>query len=374
MLLLASALDLQGGIEQFCRSLVTEIADLGLPDEKLNVAVVSLLDQGLEAQGQFPGVHFTCAAGRRWRYIGLILRDAYMYRPRLTIVGLVNFAPLALALRCLRWTEGYVVQFYGMEVWKRLRLHRQLAVRHSDAVSSITEYTWKIARRKNDLDGLRMFLLSPVVGWEWLQTAETTKGYDEGAPRAVKILTVARLDADEQQKGVDKVLYALARPEFAALDLEYVVVGEGTDRRRLEELASVLCLSSRVRFMGRISDEEVLREYDACDIYAMPSTQEGFGIVFIEAMARSKPVLAARFGGTPEVVIDGVTGILVGPEEDDELAAALGELCSSSELRQRLGVAGRVRVESEFSPHALRRQISGLLQEFGIVTCKGMEK
>jgi phosphatidylinositol alpha-1,6-mannosyltransferase len=114
-------------------------------------------------------------------------------------------------------------------------------------------------------------------------------------------------------------------------------------------------VSDRVRFLGRLADGETYREMAKCDVFVMPCRllkerfgEEGFGIVFLEAAALGKPVVAGRSGGAPEAVVDGDTGILVDPESVVSLAQALERLILDGDLRGRLGAAGLLRVRKSF--------------------------
>ena len=103
------------------------------------------------------------------------------------------------------------------------------------------------------------------------------------------------------------------------------------------------------------------RYYAACDVFALPSTGEGFGIVFLEAMAQGKPCVGARAGGVPDAIVDSVTGRLVNPGDTHDLMKALRDLFSNPEERRRLGAAGRARFESEFAYPHFRRRVEALV-------------
>ena len=120
-------------------------------------------------------------------------------------------------------------------------------------------------------------------------------------------------------------------------------------------------LAEKVEFLGAISDEVLFLRFSLCDIFVMPSTQDGFGIVFLEAAAFGKPVIGARAGGIPESVLDGETGILVDAAQPAELQEALIRLLGDPEERTRMGNAGRARVERAFTPQNFRRQLRGIL-------------
>jgi glycogen(starch) synthase len=141
------------------------------------------------------------------------------------------------------------------------------------------------------------------------------------------------------QKGFDILVRAFARAELPDHDL--VIAGDGPERPRLEEHARNLGISPRVRFPGKADRATTVALFKGCEFFVLPSRQEPMGIVNLEAMAAGKAVVASRVGGVPEIVVDGVTGILVEPENPEPLAAVLPLLAADADLRSRLGAAGR---------------------------------
>jgi phosphatidylinositol alpha-1,6-mannosyltransferase len=165
------------------------------------------------------------------------------------------------------------------------------------------------------------------------------------------ILSLCRLDP---RKGLDIVLQALPRVAAEIPDVTYVAAGAGPDEARLRAIAEKVGVAERVIFLGRVSDEDAIGLYDACDVFVQPSRAEGrwvegFGLTFLEAAARGKPCVAGRHGAVPEVVIDGETGLLVSPEDVEEVGSAVTALLSDARLAARLGEAARKRVFSEFT-------------------------
>src|SRR5262249_30414488 len=128
------------------------------------------------------------------------------------------------------------------------------------------------------------------------------------------LLTVARLDA---RKGHETVLNALPEVLKRHPDTVYIIVGDGPERSKLEELTKSLNLTAHVKFAGRVSEADLLAYYHACNLFVQPNRRmpdgddEGFGLVFIEAGACCKPVIGGRSGGVPEAIQEGVTGLLV---------------------------------------------------------------
>jgi len=176
------------------------------------------------------------------------------------------------------------------------------------------------------------------------------------------LLTVARLSTvDGHYKGIDKVINVLPRVIERVGDVQYVVAGDGDERPRLEALARSTGVSDHVRFLGRISDADLFAQYRDCDVFVMPSSGEGFGIVFLEAMAFGKPVIGGDHGGTPDVVRDGVNGYLVKHDDEDALATRIIQLLGDENLCASMGAAGLSLVNEEFTPAKLSEKFLNLL-------------
>ncbi len=176
------------------------------------------------------------------------------------------------------------------------------------------------------------------------------------------LFTAARL---VPKKGHATVLRAVARMRRNIPTLRYLIAGEGPERSKLELLTRELGISEMVTFLGNISNERLPEFYNLCDVFVMANRQdtggdiETFGMVFIEANAAGKAVIAGRSGGAAEAVVDGSTGLIVDPENVDELADALTTLLINNDLRQKLGSNGLRRVQFDFNwrsrAEALRR-------------------
>ena len=163
------------------------------------------------------------------------------------------------------------------------------------------------------------------------------------------VLTVARL---ESQKDHATLIEAVPRVP----DARFVLVGEGGERRALESRARALGVSDRVRFLGLRGDIADLLAIS--DVFVLPSLYEGLPLSILEAMAAGKPVVASSIPGIDEVVVDGETGLLVPPRDPAALAASIRLLLTDSDLRVRLGDAGRERVHGTFS---LERMVEGVV-------------
>ena len=296
--------------------------------------------------------------GKRTTFVQRLLRVATHQRVELLLVGHVNYAPLGLLLKRLQPQMRYGVMMYGIDVWTRLSLTRRLALQQADFTISISEYTKERAIEVNGVLPERVHLLPNALEWN----RDGSEGHSTPLPGGTRLLTVCRLDRTEKYKGVDTVIEALPAVAVAVPDVQYLIVGSGSDAIRLKRLAARIGISQRVHFLGSVDDATLRSHYQACDVFVMPSAKEGFGFVFLEAMAHSKPVVAADRGGSPEVVLDGITGLLVRYGDVPELARALTHLCLNPRERERLGQAGYERLQKHFTFGRFRKTLTGILR------------
>jgi len=150
----------------------------------------------------------------------------------------------------------------------------------------------------------------------------------------VGVLT--RLDA---RKGLPYLLQAMALIRTDFPNARLLIGGDGGDRSALEQEARSLGLTGRVEFMGAVSDSAHF--YRRLDLFVLPSLDEAFGLVLLEAMAAGLPVVGTRVGGVPEILEDGSQGLLVAPADSQALAGAIRELCSDPLRRRRMGETAR---------------------------------
>jgi colanic acid/amylovoran biosynthesis glycosyltransferase len=162
---------------------------------------------------------------------------------------------------------------------------------------------------------------------------------------ATQILCVGRLVSS---KGQRILIEAVDRLRKAGHDLKLQLVGDGPDRADLEELVRERELSKTVAFAGVVNQDDIGAYYRDADIFALASFAEGIPVVLMEAMAMEIPCVATRITGIPELIEDGVSGLLVAPSDDEGMAAAIERLMASAELRESLGKAGRMRVQQQY--------------------------
>jgi phosphatidylinositol alpha-1,6-mannosyltransferase len=214
-------------------------------------------------------------------------------------------------------------------------------VRRADRVIATSLYSAEQIVRFYGVERRRIRVVPELIDLAVWQRALRAAPIESGRPR---VLCVAHL---YRRKRVDILLRAFARIRGDAV---LRIAGAGPERSRLELLARQLAIGGRVDFLGHLPFERLVAEYRNATVFALPSAQEGFGIVFLEAMASSLPIVAARAAAVPEVVANGSTGILVPPGDDAALAAALTKLLDDASTRRTIGSAGREHVRQFDAP------------------------
>jgi glycosyltransferase involved in cell wall biosynthesis len=176
----------------------------------------------------------------------------------------------------------------------------------------------------------------------------------------LRILCVGRL---VNLKGQSLLVRAASRLRERGVDVRVVLIGDGPKRRELERLARELGVDDRVELLGSVGQAEIRNYYEAADLFCLPSFAEGVPVVLMEAMALERPVVTSMIMGIPELVEDGVSGLVVPPGDLDRLVAALERLAGDPQLRARMGRAGRAKVLAEFDVRASALRLRELFAE-----------
>ena len=251
--------------------------------------------------------------------------QAVFFCPDLIICGHINFSPLCYMIQKLLQIK-YVILTHGIEVWNISGKLKLKALKQSHMITSVSDFTkHKIIEQVPEARDKVQLLFNTVDGSLFCpkqKPAYLMRRYDLGEDDKV-ILTVARLNKAEQYKGYDKVLDVL--PEILKLipSAKYMIVGTGNDLENVRRLVERLDLEKSVILTGYVSDSELTDHYNLSDIFVMPSEGEGFGIVFLEAIACGKPVIAGNKDASKEPLLNGELGILVDPNNTKELGIAI---------------------------------------------------
>lgn len=312
-----------GGIALFNRELVRALAQY--PDRGEIVVLPRIIPDAVEALPA--GVTYVGAAARsQAAYVREVMRVRRTGKFDLVICGHINLLPIARMV-----TKHPMLVVHGIEAWRPRRKFSNTLVRDARAIVAVSELTRSRLVSWSRFGGETFVLPNAVRAEQYgirpkRQDLVTRYGID--GKRV--ILTVGRISRSERYKGFDEVIEVLAQlPD----DVVYLVAGGGNDVGRLQQKAMRLGVGDRVRFTGLFAEEEKADLYNLADVYAMPSRGEGFGFVFLEAMASGVPVIASRHDGGREAILNGRLGALVDPSNPAEVRAAIGDALENGERK-----------------------------------------
>jgi phosphatidylinositol alpha-1,6-mannosyltransferase len=216
------------------------------------------------------------------------------------------------------------VQVHGIEAWRELSFLHRRAVETAALVTSVSRYTrWRLLEWVG-IDPARVKILPNTADRRFRPGPKPDYLLDRHGVRGKKVITtVSRLAGSERYKGHDRVIRILSRIRVDHPEAIYLIVGDGDDRPRLEALAEEYRVQEHVHFSGPVEGKELPDYYRLADLMVMPSTGEGFGIVFLEAMASGVDVIGGNGDGSVDALCDGALGTLVDPDNCEELASAI---------------------------------------------------
>lgn len=292
-------------------------------------------------------------AGRRRRhFIGRALRAA-VGAPPPSIVFCLHLRLSPVGRFVARGRARLGVFLHGIEAWRALGRMERWALERADLLVANSEHTARRFRAANP--GMAHRPISVCH----LGVADVPRS-GAGPASAVAspfALIVGRLAGSERYKGHDLLIDLWPRVCQEVPDAHLVVAGDGDDRTRLEDRAAAL--GDRVRFLGHVSDEALADLHRRSAFFVMPSRDEGFGLVFLEAMRAGKACIGGA-GAAAEVIEDGVTGLVVDAAEPDQVVTALARLFLEPDTRARMGQAGAERVAREFTEAHFRRRFRAI--------------
>lgn len=261
-----------------------------------------------------------------------------------------------------------VVMSHGIEVWNPLPLFRRRALLRSHRVLAPSRSTAQKLREVQGIPSEKISRLPWPLSLDFLSMADSpidALPLPRSFPTGRVILTAGRWDSSEGYKGADELIRAMAVLSATFPDLYLVIVGGG-DLAPLESLAASLGVTGRVHFLGRLAAEELAACYARAEIFALPSTAEGFGLVYLEAMAFAKPVVAAACAGTTDVIEHESNGLLVPPRDLERLSQALDRLLRDATLRADLGRRGAEIVRRQYRFDAFESALERILHDCGL--------
>ena len=242
-------------------------------------------------------------------YVVATVLQALSLRIDVVFCGHLFMAPLALLIARLKRAK-LIVQMHGVEAWQRPTPLCRAAVEMADLVLCVSRYTRAQVLNWAAIAPERVVVLPNTVGANFTPGDGSALRHAWGLGGKKALLSVGRISARERYKGHDRVIRTIPQLLEAGHDAMYIIVGEGDDRKRLQILVDQEGVADRVRFMGALDTTALVDAYRMADLFVMPSTGEGFGIAFLEAMACGTPAIGLNVGGTTDALADGELGVL----------------------------------------------------------------
>ena len=322
-----------GGIEKFNRALLRALS--GLEKEALLLAdSASMYDNYCETR-YFNKRNYRGYKKGKILFVIKELINSYKYQK--VILGHINLALFGLLIKRLHpKTKVYVVA-HGIEVWGKLSGLKKRLLNRCDVILAVSHFTKDQLIKTNGIDANKIEIFHNTIDpffhypTQFQKPLQLVKRYSIEDNDKV-ILTLTRLAYSEKYKGYDKVIDVMPEIISKNPNVKYLIAGKPDDREkaRLKELIIARNLEKNVFLIGFIAEEEITDHYQLADLFIMPSRKEGFGIVFIEAMACGLPVIAGNQDGSVDALRNGELGLLINPENREEIIKTLEKVLDNN--------------------------------------------
>lgn len=352
-----------GGVQLAGRETAVALASIAC-DRGWSCVFSTLNDERGEHEGHVADIGFRyggfARAKARFAFNALELARR---KPKVVFAGHPNLAPIAMMMKRVSRNTATIVGAHGVEVWRRLPVVRRRMLRRADIVVAPSADTMQRLETVQRVPAPRIHRLPWPLDPEFADFARNAHQLPrpEGFPEGRVVLSVGRWDASERYKGADLLIRTVAELSQECRELQLLLLGSGDDLPRLQQLAQTLDVVERIHFFSEFSRRQLAACYGAAEVFALPSTGEGFGLVFLEAMAFGKPVIGTNVGGIPDVVKDGHEGLLVEPNVP-ALSCALRKLLCDRAFGAELGVRAKERIEREFTFEKFQQRLREIIE------------
>ncbi len=362
LLLLTDLFDEVGGIQTFNRCFVKALSDISIKkNTNIKIKILVLNDSGISSLASryimSKNIEYIFFAKNKFRFTASVLKESLVSNK--IIFGHINFSPLLLIINMFNYTSEKMLIVHGTEVWKKVAYLKSCAIKKIEKILSVSAYTKEQMKIYNKTPEYKFIVFPNTL--DPFYPAEPSVDEKVILPKGKIILSVTRLHPEEHYKNIDLVIKVLPEVLKSIPDTNYVIVGEGADRLRLELLAKELGVKNNVIFTGYVSENMLPLYYESSNVFILPSTGEGFGIVFLEAMYYSKPCIGANAGGIPEVIENRKTGFLVNPNDISSLSESIINLLKDNDLCYSMGKTGKERFERKFSFERFKERLENIL-------------
>jgi phosphatidyl-myo-inositol dimannoside synthase len=358
-------LDAPGGVQRAGRHMAFVLAEFAA-SKKMEYRLLSLNDtQELHRMLMADREIVFTGAARGKASFAVAAMKAARRKAKLALATHPNLAPIVRSMNVVAPRMKSIICTHGIEVWEPLSRMRRRALQRATLVLAPSRATadYVVSLQGVAREKVRVLHWGLDPDFEIRAAANSAARLPAEFPQGRVILTVGRWLAKERYKGMDTLIQAMPRLLLRWPDVQLVMVGTGDDKEWLVNLARDSGVQRYIHFLSDLTYAELSACYAAAELFALPSRAEGFGFVYLEAMARGKPVIGGAHGGAPEVIQDGATGYLVQHGDTVQLATSIDALLSNPEAGREMGARGRERVEKEFRFPVFAKAFKKILRE-----------
>jgi len=350
-----------GGLQAFNKRLIRHLGQDAVSNGSKATTVLLLRDEGAEIP-TVPGVRILALGASR---INFLLKSVFyaLRDSNILLLGSINIIIIAFIIKIFKRKTKTVLFIHGDDVWnderyRKKKFYDRFFLQYIDHIASVSEFTANIMAREFAL---------PLDKFTFLPNAvDPISSIPSRARTNRTVLVVTRLAAHDAEKNVDKLIRSVKLVREKKSDVILEIVGDGVLRAQLEGLALEIGVRDNVKFLGHINDEELKAAYARAAVFAMPSSKEGFGIVYLEAWQFGLPVICSKFGASAEIVSDGIDGFVVDPSDIEVLARKIDLLLSDEVLSNRLGSSGREKVNNMYLDENFGKNLQKMLGELSL--------
>ena len=320
-----------GGIEKVCRVAAKALHEIA-SEAKTRAIVFSMYDKSSDVDGRYlSSSAFKGFKGNRIQFVLGSVKEGR--KADVVILSHINLLMVGYLVKLFSPKTKLVLIAHGIEVWSKLNWRKRKMLQAVDQFLPVSRFTAQKLQTEQRIAPDKIEVLNNCLDPFLEKKSETRKERDLKIKYGIKkgdfvLLTLTRLKYSEQYKGYDKVVKAMASLKDSHPEIKYLIVGryEAEEKARLDKIIKAQGLLDKVVYAGFIPEEDLSAHFSLADVYIMPSTGEGFGVVFIEALFYGKPVIAGNKDGSVDALGGGELGILVNPCEEVEIISAIEKL------------------------------------------------
>ena len=319
-----------GGIEKVCRMVCKVLMEMNKTiSSQQKLRVLSMYDVQTDVNDKYISPSFFTGFGeKKMAFAKTAIAEGR--RADVVILSHINLLSIGFLIKLFSPKTKLIVFAHGIEVWAPVKALHKWMLKKCDLFLTVSQFTKNRMMDLHHIPEEKLVVLNncidPFLPPPVNKTAENSFKKKYGFTREDTVLmTLTRLSSKEMYKGYDNVLYAVSRLKKKYPAIKYLMIGryDEQEKQRLDNIVQQLSLNGNVVFTGYVQDDDLASHYALADIYVMPSKKEGFGIVFIEAMYYGLPVIAGNKDGSADALCNGQLGILVDPDNQQEIDAAI---------------------------------------------------